>query len=97
MTHDKAAQWDRWFRFASVATTSVVLPGIAWAIGMTRDLDAVRNQVGILAQQIENDRRGLSTLCDEIKSLRASVDGMRNDVLQRLTRVETRLDTHVPK
>jgi uncharacterized protein YoxC len=84
-------------KVASVATTSVVLPGIAWAFNMTRDMTDLRNRVEILAQQIDTDRRGLSSICDEIKGLRTSVEALRSDVLQRLTRVETRLDSHQGK
>lgn len=85
-------QWDRWFKVASVATTSVVLPGIAWAIQHTQDLADVRMQVQILAQQMDSDRRGMSVLLEEIKQVRSSVDALRTDILQRLTRVETRMD-----
>lgn len=95
--HDPNKQWDRWMRVASVATTSVVLPGIAWAFNMTRDMTDLRNRVEILAQQIDTDRRGLASICDEIKGLRTSVEALRSDVLQRLTRVETRLDSHQGK
>lgn len=84
--------WDRWFKVASVATTSVVLPGIAWAIQHTQDLAAVRIQVQVLAQQMESDRRGMGILLEEMKQLRGSVDLLRSDILQRLTRVETRIE-----
>ena len=84
--------WDRWFKVASVATTSVVLPGIAWAIQHTQDLAAVRIQVQVLAQQMDSDRRGMSVLLEEMKQLRGSVDLLRSDILQRLTRVETRIE-----
>lgn len=87
-------QWDRWFKLASIATTAVVIPGIAWAVGMTRDISEVRNRVEVLSQQIDMDRRGMANLCDEIKGLRTSVETLRSDVLQRLTRVETRLDSN---
>lgn len=88
----RVAQWDRWFKLASIATTSVVLPGIAWAFRMSSDVADVRTQVQMLAQQIEVERRGLNGVLDELKALRSSVDLMRSDILQRLTRVETRID-----
>jgi len=88
----RVAQWDRWFKLASIATTSVVLPGIAWAFRMSSDLADVRTQVQMLAQQMDSDRRGMSGVLDELKALRSSVDLMRSDILQRLTRVETRMD-----
>lgn len=88
----RVAQWDRWFKLASIATTSVVLPGIAWAFRMSSDLADVRTQVQMLAQQIDVERRGLNGVLDELKALRSSVDLMRSDILQRLTRVETRMD-----
>lgn len=89
---ENTATWDRWFKVASVATTSVVLPGIAWAIQHTQDLAAVRIQVQVLAQQMESDRRGMGILLEEMKQLRGSVDLLRSDLLQRLTRVETRIE-----
>lgn len=85
-------QWDRWFKVASIATTGVVLPGIAWAIQHTQDLHEVRMQVQMLAQQMDSDRRGMNVLLEEMKQLRTSVDALRTDILQRLTRVETRMD-----
>lgn len=88
----RVAQWDRWFKLASIATTSVVLPGIAWAFRMSSDLADVRTQVQMLAQQMDSDRRGMNGVLDELKALRSSVDLMRSDILQRLTRVETRMD-----
>lgn len=92
MANERAQQWDRWFKLASVATTSVVLPGIAWAFRMSSDLADVRNQVQMLSQQIDNERRADAGIVEELKSLRLSVESMRADVLQRLTRVETRIE-----
>ena len=89
---DATPQWDRWFKVASIATTGVVLPGIAWAIQHTQDLHDVRMQVHMLAQQMDSDRRGMSVLLEEMKQVRSSVDALRTDILQRLTRVETRMD-----
>ena len=90
--NENTPPWDRWFKIASIATTSVVLPGIGWAIQHTQDLAAVRIQVQVLAQQIESDRRGMGILLEEMKQLRGSVDLLRSDILQRLTRVETRIE-----
>lgn len=95
---DATRQWERWMRLASVATTSVVIPGIAWAFTMSREIHELRSRVDMLSQQIDTDRRGLSSICDELKSLRGSVEALRSDVLQRMTRVETRLeDQKAPK
>ena len=46
----------------------------------------------MLAQQMDSDRRGMSVLLEEMKQVRSSVDALRTDILQRLTRVETRMD-----
>lgn len=89
---DNTPTWDRWFKVASIATTGVVLPGIAWAVQHTQDLADVRMQVQMLAQQMDSDRRGMSVLLEEMKQLRGSVDLLRSDILQRLTRVETRIE-----
>lgn len=89
---DHKQQWDRWFKLASIATTSVVIPGIAWAFQMSQDLADVRTQVKMLAHQMDSDRRGMSVLLEEMKQLRSAVDLLRSDMLQRLTRVETRIE-----
>ena len=90
--NENTPTWDRWFKIASIATTGVVLPGIGWAIQHTQDLASVRMQVQVLSQQMESDRRGMGILLDEMKQLRGSVDLLRSDILQRLTRVETRIE-----
>lgn len=92
MVNERAQQWDRWFKLASIATTSVVVPGIAWAFRMSADVSDVRMQVQMLSQQIESERRADAGIVEELKSLRLSVEAMRADVLQRLTRVETRIE-----
>ena len=53
----------------------------------------MRTQIKMLSQQMEVDRKGTAIVLEEIKLLRASVDLMRTDILQRLTRVETRMET----
>ena len=85
-------QWERWMRFVSVATSSVVIPGIAWAFATSRDLHELRVRVDMMSTQMDIDRRGIATICDELKGLRGSVDALRADMLQRMTRVETRLE-----
>jgi hypothetical protein len=50
------------------------------------------SKIAMLSTQMEADRRGVGAVLEEIRALRQSVEGMRADFLQRLTRVETRLD-----
>jgi hypothetical protein len=90
---NQGQQWDRWFKVASVVTTSLVIPGVTWAFQVTQDMHDMRTQIKMLSQQMEVDRKGTAIVLEEIKLLRASVDLMRTDILQRLTRVETRMET----
>jgi len=85
--------WDIWLKGVSVICTVAVLPGIGWAFSVHQQLGELDGRVRLLAAQLESDRRGSAAILDELRSLRTSVDTMRADVLQRITRVETKLES----
>lgn len=84
--------WDRWIKVASVCCTAVVLPGIGWAFQTSQDIHDLSGKVNMLAQQIESDRQGVRVVLEELRQLRSSVEAMRAEVLQRITRVETKVE-----
>jgi len=84
--------WDRWIKVASVCCTAVVLPGIGWAFQTRQDIHELSGKVNMLAQQIESDRQGVRAVLEELRQLRNSVEAMRAEVLQRITRVETKVE-----
>lgn len=47
----------------------------------------------MLASQIEQERRGSNAVIEELRHLRASVDTLKSDILQRIAKVETKLET----
>lgn len=85
-------RWDLLLKAASILCTAVVVPGIGWAWNIHGQITELSSRVAMLSSQMDSDRRGVSAILDELKSLRVSVDTMRTDLLQRMTRVETRLD-----
>jgi hypothetical protein len=79
-------------KVASVACTSVVLPGIGWAWSLTSDVTGLRHRVEMLGQQFDRELRGDDNLRSDIGKLRESIESMKADVLQRLAKVETKLE-----
>lgn len=87
-----ADRWNVWLKLASVVCTSVVLPGIAWAWNLHVEVHELRGKVDALGAQMERDSRGEDTLRGDINRLRETIESMRADVLQRLAKVETKLE-----
>jgi len=85
--------WDRWMKLASICCTAVVLPGIGWAFKTSQDIEALSGRVNMLSQQIESDHKGMIVVIDELRQIRTSLESLRTDVLQRLTRVETKVES----
>ena len=85
--------WDVWLKLASVVCTVIVVPGAGWAVNVHQQLGELDGRVRLLAAQLDSDRRSSAAILDELRSLRTSVDGMRSDLLQRITRVETKLES----
>jgi hypothetical protein len=84
--------WDVWLKLASIICTVIVVPGAGWAVSVHQQIGELDGRVRLLSAQLESDRRGSAAILDELRSLRTSVDTMRADVLQRITRVETKLE-----
>jgi len=85
--------WDRWIKLASICCTVVVLPGIGWAFKTSQDIEALSSRVNMLSHQIESDHKGMIVVIDELRQIRTSLESLRTDVLQRLTRVETKVES----
>lgn len=86
-------RWDLLLRIASLVCTAVVIPGIGWAWSTTQTISDVRARLDILAHSVEQYRQREDAVVEELRHLRASVESMKTDVLQRLTKVETKLET----
>lgn len=86
-------RWDLLMRVASLACTSLLLPGIGWAFSVSSQISNMDGRINILASQIESERRGSTAVIEELRQLRASVDTLKTDILQRIAKVETKLET----
>ena len=86
-------RWDLLMRVASLGCTALLLPGIGWAFSVSSQISAMDGRINMLASQIEQERRGSSAVIEELRHLRASVDTLKSDILQRIAKVETKLET----
>jgi hypothetical protein len=93
MAKPDLAKFDGWLRAASLLCTAILIPAVGWAWNMNDKIGLLGNDISSLRQQVEGERRGNSAVIDELKMLRASMDALKSDLQQRLTRVETRLDS----
>lgn len=91
-TTNMSNRWDLLLKVASLACTAVLLPGIGWAWKTGQDISDVRRRVDLLAASFEHQQAKESAVADELRQLRVSVESMRADVLQRLSKVETKLE-----
>ena len=92
-TTNLSSRWDLLLRVASLACTAVLLPGIGWAWKTGQDISDVRRRVDLLAASFEHQQAKDSVVADELRQLRVSVESMKADVLQRLSKVETKLES----
>lgn len=83
---------DTALKIVSLACSAVVIPGIGWAWNTSQDITSLSGKVSALSQQIDTDRRTANGVVEELRALRASIDAMRSDLLQRMTRVETQME-----
>ena len=84
---------DRWIKVASVVASCAVVPGIAWAFKTTTEIQDLRNRVERLDAKVEASNHSDALVLEEVRAVRASVEALRTDVLQRLVRVETQIQT----
>ena len=85
-------RWTLWLKSASVLCTSVIVPGIGWAWSLSSDVQGLQAEVGMLKEQMQRDAREEDSLRGDIRQLRDTIESMRADVLQRLAKVETKLE-----
>lgn len=72
--------------------STVVIPGIIWATSVQVQLNDLTNKVIMINAQIDSDRRNMSNVLTEMQAIRQSIESLRSDILQRITRVETKLE-----
>lgn len=86
---------DRWIKIASVIASCAVVPGVAWAFQTTVEIHDLRNRAERLDMKIESNHTSNTVVLEEVRAIRSSVESLRADILQRVTRVETRVEEHI--
>jgi hypothetical protein len=84
---------DNALKVLSMVCSAIVLPGIGWAWQTSSSITELSGKVEGLAQQLDSERRSGQAVVEELRLLRTSIDAMRTDLLQRMTRVETRIES----
>ena len=87
-----ATQWQTVIEVASVVCTVGIVPGIGWAFSVTRKIQDLSTKISMISSQLDTQRDDESRIIEEIRGLRASVDTLKSDILQRIARVETKLE-----
>lgn len=72
--------------------TGIVTPAIVWASSVQVQLNDLGNKVAMINAQIDNDRRSMASVLNEMQAIRQSIESLRSDILQRITRVETKIE-----
>ena len=87
-----AIQWQNVIEVASVICTVGIVPGIGWAFSVTRKIQDLSTKISMISTQLDTKRDDESRIIEEIRGLRASVDTLKSDILQRIAKVETKLE-----
>jgi len=88
----QTAAWEKWFKVVSWAFPLSVLPAITWAFQVERQLTTLSQQMVHMIQQYESERAANRVLAEKVDQLRQSVEALRTDLVQRMARVETKLE-----
>lgn len=86
-------RWELLIKLASLVCTVIVIPGIGWAWTTSEQIRRLQSQFDMIAKEFEIERRGSAVILEEIRSLRTSVDSLKSELLQRVAKVETKLET----
>lgn len=86
-------RWELLIKLASLVCTVIVIPGIGWAWSTSEQIRRLQSQFDMIAKEFEIERRGSAVILEEIRSLRTSVDSLKSELLQRVAKVETKLET----
>lgn len=84
--------WQNIIELASLICTVGIVPGIGWAFSVTRKIQDLSTKISMISTQLDTKRTEESRIIDELRSLRTSVDTLKGDLLQRIAKVETKLE-----
>lgn len=83
--------WDIFVKAVTAIFTVVILPAVGWAVRVQSKLNRLEDQVAHVSNQIREEREERDELLSEIRAVRGDLRGLSEALLQRMTRVETKL------
>lgn len=83
--------WDIFVKAVTAMFTVVILPAVGWAVRVQSKLNRLEDQVSHVSAQIREEREERDELLSEIRAVRGDLRGLSEALLQRMTRVETKL------
>lgn len=83
--------WDIFVKAVTAMFTVVILPAVGWAVRVQSKLNRLEDQVSHVSAQIQEEREERDELLSEIRAVRGDLRGLSEALLQRMTRVETKL------
>ena len=83
--------WDIFVKAVTAIFTVVILPAVGWAVRVQSKLNRLEDQVSHVSAQIQEEREERDELLSEIRAVRNDLRGLSDALLQRMTRVETKL------
>lgn len=83
--------WDIFVKAVTAIFTVVILPAVGWAVRVQSKLNRLEDQVSHVSAQIREEREERDELLSEIRAVRNDLRGLSDALLQRMTRVETKL------
>lgn len=83
--------WDIFVKAVTALSTVVILPAATWAVRVQSKLNRLEDQVSHVSAQIREEREERDELLSEIRAVRGDLRGLSEALLQRMTRVETKL------
>lgn len=86
---------DLAFKLGGAICTFIVVPAVRWAIKVNSKLATLTQDVQNVAEQIEEERAERHTILEAINNLRGDLHRQSTEILQRITRVETKLEKQI--
>lgn len=85
-------RWNRWLQVAQLLITLALVPAVRWGLLISERQTQIEMQVLELKSQLAGEQRAAAAVVDELRGMRTGLDAMKSEILQRMTKVETKLD-----
>jgi hypothetical protein len=88
----ESSKLQRWLPIVQLLVTLALVPAVRWGWLISEQQQHLEMQHNELRNQFLSEQRAVETLFEEFRSVRSSIDGLKTELLQRLTRVETKIE-----